>query len=365
MSSEAATQVFNMLDADGDGKLTPEELTHDFDGFLLTGINAISAAAPLFNEIREKDYQIAYLQAQIAKLEGVAPYKPLETGPEFEILPADIQALVEKLKPGSGPPERWLSEQGEQGAKIRGLIGKLTAVGMKLLVKLFLTIVDIPIIKEHGKDSYFVEMKARAVKFHKDVVDILRPVLKAMPKGDLILGMLDKIFDKMAVGDFGTDRKAFTDALFTFIDVDADGITKPAEWQVYTDLFFKVSVDDAGAKAKLMAIFNSLDLDKSGCLSKDELSTYLKKFTDVWVAYALLLIAYVEVAVNELADKAIKETMEFYTKYRVEYDFKKEEDMEKIDIAEFNILCKSLPGPQFLMAFMKDTLKNHMDADDM
>jgi len=30
---------------------------------------------------REKDYQIAYLQAQIANLEGVEPYKPLETGP--------------------------------------------------------------------------------------------------------------------------------------------------------------------------------------------------------------------------------------------------------------------------------------------
>jgi hypothetical protein len=32
-------------------------------------------------------------------------------------------------------------------------VGKLTNVGMKLLVKLFLTIVDIPIIKEHDKDS--------------------------------------------------------------------------------------------------------------------------------------------------------------------------------------------------------------------
>ena len=32
-----------------------------------------------------------------------------------------------------------------------------------------------------------------------------------------------------------------------------------------------------------------------GTVEQDELSTYLKKFTDVWVAYALLLIAYVEV----------------------------------------------------------------------
>ena len=38
-------------------------------------------------------------------------------------------------------------------AIVRGLIGKLNAVAMKLLVKLFLTIVDIPIITEHDKDS--------------------------------------------------------------------------------------------------------------------------------------------------------------------------------------------------------------------
>jgi hypothetical protein len=32
-----------------------------------------------------------------------------------------------------------------------------------------------------------------------------------------------------------------------------------------------------------------------GALEQDELSTYLNKFTNVWVAYALLLIAYVQV----------------------------------------------------------------------
>jgi hypothetical protein len=41
----------------------------------------------------------------------------------------------------------------EDAVKVRGLVGKLTNVGMKLLVKLFLTIVNIPIIKEHDKDS--------------------------------------------------------------------------------------------------------------------------------------------------------------------------------------------------------------------
>ena len=47
-----------------------------------------------------------------------------------------------------------------------------------------------------------------------------------------------------------------------------------------------MTVND-GARAKLKEIFNSLDLDKSGCLSKDELSAFMIKIVEIKVAYIL------------------------------------------------------------------------------
>jgi hypothetical protein len=53
--------------------------------------------------------------------------------------------------------------------------------------------------------------------------------------------------------------------------------------------------------------------------------------------------------------------MDFYIKYRVETDFKKQADMEKMDIAEFNIMltrgvCNFEPGggPNWLQAYARD-----------
>ena len=98
-----------------------------------------------------------------------------------------------------------------------------------------------------------------------------------------------------------------------------------------------MTVND-GARAKLREIFNSLDLDKSGCLSKDELSAFMIKIIEINVAYALLTICMVEAAYGFVVDKAIKQIMDFYIKYRVENDFMKQTDMEKMDIAEFNTM---------------------------
>ena len=245
---------------------------------------------------------------------------------------------------------------GEDSAACRAGVMKLEAVGMKLLVITLMTLAEIPCLKEHDKDSFFNENETAALKFHQEVVDILRLVIKVAPKGDVILRMMDTVLEKAAVGEFRKERKIFTDALFDFIDMNKDGKITPAEYAVYTDLFVKMSFDDDGAKAKLMAVFASLDLDKSSCLSKNELSAFVIKLFEVTVALILLLVTYAEVAVLELSDKAIRELMDFYIKYRVEYDFMKPEDLQKIDIREFNIMCKH---PQWVEEYCKDVLKGH------
>jgi Ca2+-binding EF-hand superfamily protein len=68
------------------------------------------------------------------------------------------------------------------------------------------------------------------LKFHQEVVDILRLVIKVAPKGDVILRMIDTVLEKTAVGEFRKERKTFT--VFDFIDVNKDGKITPAEYAV-------------------------------------------------------------------------------------------------------------------------------------
>ena len=118
-------------------------------------------------------------------------------------------------------------------------------------------------------------------------------------------------------------------------------------------------MNDDGAKAKLMAIFNSLDLDKSGCLTKDELSAFMIKIIEIKVAYILLTICMIETAYGVVESKAIKDMMDFYIKDRVDNDFKKQADVEKIDIAEFNIMITT--GPIWMQAYCNDRMKSSME----
>jgi hypothetical protein len=287
------------------------------------------------NQIRARDHEIAYLKSKIAQLEGnTDDYVPLQIS-GFETKFKELLFVVEYFEDYE---EKILF--GEDGTARAGMM-KVETVGMKLLVITLMTLSEIPCLKEHDKDSFFNENETAALKFHKEVVAILRPVIKVAPKGDVILRMMDTVLEKAAVGEFRKEYKTFTDALFDFIDVNKDGKITPAEYAVYTDLFVEMSFDDDGAKAKLMAVFASLDLDKSSCLSKDELSAFVIKLFEVTVALILLLVTYAEVAVIELSDKAIRELMDFYIKNRVEYDFMKPEDLQKIDIRESNIMCKN------------------------
>jgi Ca2+-binding EF-hand superfamily protein len=348
MASEVADRVFQLLDGDGDGRLTPEEITNNFCGGVLLSVNFLGSAAPLLNEIRAKDDQIAFLEAEITKLGGKRDlYVPMEIVPEFELSKQEHKAL---FCLASEPPWRMQKDwnkictfstawSSKEASLTRASWIKLYASWIKLAVQMFMTVANLPMIEQHTKDTFSKELNARQLKLVKEVIEIVRPILNANAVfRDEILTMLDTMYDKMAKGEFDKERKGFTDALFDLIDVDKDGKISPAEYAVYTDLFFEMTVDDDGAKAKLMALFNSLDLDKSGCLSKDELSAFMIKIIEINVAYALLTICMVEAAYGFVVDKAIKQIMDFYIKYRVENDFMKQTDMEKMDIAEFNTM---------------------------
>ena len=81
------------------------------------------------------------------------------------------------------------------------------------------------------------------------------------------------------------------------------------------------------------------------------------KLFEVTVALILLLVTYAEVAVLELSDKATRELMDFYIKYRVVYDFMKPDDLQKIDIREFNIMCKN---PQWVVGSLNLAIQTRL-----
>ena len=68
LGSQAATKVFEILDQDKDGKLSPEDCSGNFAGPLLMAVQSLAVATPLLNEVRAKDHEIAYLKAKPAAL---------------------------------------------------------------------------------------------------------------------------------------------------------------------------------------------------------------------------------------------------------------------------------------------------------
>ena len=68
LGSQAATTAFEILDQERDGKLSPEECSMNFAGPMLMAVQSMAVAAPLLNEVRAKDHEIAYLRAKLAAL---------------------------------------------------------------------------------------------------------------------------------------------------------------------------------------------------------------------------------------------------------------------------------------------------------
>ena len=82
----------------------------------------------------------------------------------------------------------------------------------------------------------------------------------------------------------------FTDVLFNLIDVENDGKISPAESAVYTDLFFKMTVNDDWGKGQAPERIHDQDHRNQSCLH-----------------HTLLAICMVVTVYNIIVDKIIKD----------------------------------------------------------
>ena len=96
------------------------------------------------------------------------------------------------------------------------------------------------------------------------------------------------------------------------LDQDDDGKIGPADVAMYTDLIFVPYLDDESAKKKFMAIFNNLDLVKTGTLSQDEISSFVVKIVRLTASALLLALSFPGVSIGEQLDHEIKALMDFY-----------------------------------------------------
>jgi len=340
LGSQAATKAFEILDQDRDGKLSPEECSMNFAGPMLMAVQSMAVAAPLLNEVRAKDHEIAYLRAKLAALGADASdFTPL-TLPEVEISKDEWEEFVFLHELGSEVFQ-------QDGSLARSGVSKITYLLSRVFAKSLIKLTQIPMRESHDPESFFKAYKTMSTENLKEIQTLLAPLYKVMPKGDRVIAVMDKIHDKIQNGEFDKEIRDFTGGLFKVLDQDDDGKINPADFSIYTDLIFMPCPDDESAKKKFMAIFNNLDLAKSGTLSQDEISSFVAKIVKMFASALLLTLSFAEVSIGEQLDHEIRAMMDFYIAHAKETKFK---EITTFDIGEFNAM---ITDPRWIPEYAK------------
>ena len=210
---EAVDQAFAALDADGDGLLTAEEV---FGGF----------PAPLLDVVM-----------QVPKLlKGAAEDTcDLNTAKSAKELMKTLKLFVQLATVGAGKEAFFEKVKSDMVEKLEWGLGAFNDA-----------------FKDGVGDEYAATFKAQQRHLTETVE-----------------GMKTGVFDK--------DLRALSDSIFDVIDQDGDGTISASEVKVYTDMFLEECVDSAAAKSRLLAVFNALDLNGNGVVSKDELMALVGK----------------------------------------------------------------------------------------
>jgi len=321
LGSQAADKVFEILDQDRDGKLSPEECTMNFAGPMLMAVQSLAAAAPFLNEVRAKDHEIAFLKARLASLGGdMSDFAPLAL-PEVEISQDEYDDLVLICSKGIRP-ENFHIITHEKSSGMRAALSKIMQMVSKLLARTFIKLTQFTMAESYDPESFFKAFKVMFTENMMELKGLLAPLYKVMPRGDRVIAITDKIHAKIQSGDFDKEIRDYSGSLFKMLDQDDDGKIGPADAAVYTDLIFVPCPDDESAKQKFVAIFNNIDLAKSGTLSQDEISSFVAKLVHLFASTLLLTLSFIDAAICEQADHEIKAIMEAYVKAMKEKKFR-------------------------------------------
>ena len=307
--SSVASQIFKDLDLDGDGRLSPSDCTLDFAGPMLVAMQSMAVAAPFLNEIRAKDAEIAFLKAKILSLGGdINDYMPLAS-PAVEITQQELEELLKSIKKTG-----WsiYMSSALESSDVRDAASKISYLWSKVLAKMFIRLCQISMSEAHDPESFFLAFKNACVESSKDLKTMLRPLFTVVPKGDVLIAIVDKIHNNVQSGDFDKELRDCSFSLFKVLDQNDDGKIVPADVTMYTDLFFAPCPDDESAKKKFMAIFDNLDRAKNGSLNQDEVSSFLSNITNFGLVSMIFSLKVVEVIITMVADSETEAMVDFY-----------------------------------------------------
>jgi len=324
--SYVVDQIFQDLDEDGDGRLTIEEITGNFDHKLLDLVKMAGLAAPILHEIRAPQYeaielkrQIEFLKTKGASLDG---FESSSSMPDYRCGKIGRGLLREEGRKPS------LSQMAFLSRALSKVISILPSIGMTT---------------SYDKNSFFVAFKKVAVQHMNNISYTAKDFIDDA-FGDEYKQLYSNAFTALIddINDTKVDEviRALSDAIFNMLDSGKTGKVSPTGLKVYTDFFFKECPDDKEAKKRLTALFKTVDSDPSdhkGSLSKQEMILFFEKLKDIAVALALVLI---EIA-DSLADgigPALEHLMTYYLEHRKTYDFVED---AKFDKTEFRLMVTS------------------------
>lgn len=364
---ELASDIFRIFDHNGDGEISKDEWTktvHLFDGppspeivndLVFTILDKNQNGKMEKEELVEFATKIVNLVANLAKVAIEAFSKVAVAGGSHEVSDQlfamfsqdgkiSAEALFnnydESILRGIGMmPSEFAKNMAQAGNSRDANVNAMVTCGKTLITMLRdLSVLEGPVDQE----GFFVHFKSLLLKRLGAIREILKTtdLYAAVMKKASLVGGLDAVVTKAKAGELDTPLHELTNALFVFLDADADGKVGADDVLTYTQFPFELCSTPAAAKARLEQLFKALDRNNNGSLSKEELIQVSAQALRVGKTAVLFQVALLQLTLNTTLGKIVDSVLSWYMEWRAKSDFAL---VETINKQEFSLMLSSVP----------------------